>query len=161
MEKSLLDHLNEFGYSNPKLVMSTLKALAYSGVTNIDILLKMKTEEILRIKGIGPKSMALISKMLTKERAIRENKKAVYDKYCHEIDCISLRDWFQKTGLTYLSACQLEQILKRGGINSIDVFMKTTFGEFEAMKGIGKKRIETIAKVKKMIDKKKQTGEKS
>ena len=151
MDKSLLDALNEFGYDNPKLVVSTLKALAYNGVTSVDILMKMETEEIQKIKGIGPKSMALIGKVITKEQMVREQKKALYDRYCNDPGCTGLRDWFRKASISYLSACQLEKILKRNGITNVDIFMKTNSEEFLQMNGIAAKRLEIIARTKKLI----------
>ena len=159
MEKSLLDALNEFGYKQPSLVMSTLKALAYNGITSVDILLKMKPDEILKIKGIGPKSMALIAKVMTKEEAIRSDKKAVYDKFCHEISCTCLRDWFEKAGLNRLSACQLEKVMKRNGIKTVDDFMKHPVACYETFKGIGPKRMETIVATRRMIVKQKKNAE--
>ena len=153
MEKSLLDALNEFGYKQPSLVMSTLKALAYNGVTSVDILLKRKPDEIRKIKGIGPKSMTLITKVMTKEEAIRNQKKDVYDKYCHNVSCTCLRDWFEKSGLNHLSACQLDRILKTNGIVNVDVFMKQPMAYYGNYKGIGPKRLETIANTKRLIEK--------
>lgn len=156
MEKCLLDYLNEVGSDDKRTVTTTLKALAFNGIYDIDTLMKVKPEELQKIKGIGPKSMALIAKVVTKEQMIRDKKKDVYDKACHKVECTCLRDWFKKAGLSYLSACQLDRILKKNGINTVDKFMKTTFGEFEAMKGIASKRLETIATVKQMIEKKKK-----
>ena len=159
MEKSLYDHLNEFGYKQPTLVKSTLKALAYNGVTTIDILLKMKPDEILKIKGIGPKSMALISKVMTKEEAIRNDKKAVYDKFCHDMSCTCLRDWFEKAGLNHLSACQLEKIMKRNRITTVDIFIKYPLDYYKTFKGIGPKRIETLMNTRRMIVKRIKNAE--
>lgn len=153
MEKSLYDYLNEFGYKEPRIVTMTLKALAYNGVTDIDTLMKMKPEEITRIKGIGPRSMNLITKVTTKEQMRRDQRMAEYKRQCCELQCICLRDWFQKAGLSYLSACQLERILKKNGVNNIDIFMKTTFSEFDKMNGIAEKRLLVISKTKKLIEK--------
>lgn len=157
MEKSLYDYLNEFGYKEPRIVTATLKALAFNGVTTIDVLMKMKTEEIAKIKGIGPRAMNLISKVITKEEMVRKRKEEVYKMSCSKnVPCTCLRDWFMKAGLNYLSACQLQKILKRTGVDTIEEFMSIDISEYSVMNGIADRRLEVIAKTKKLIESEKK-----
>jgi len=155
VKRSLYDCLMEFGYKNERLVINTLKVLAYNGITDIDILMKKNSEELMALKGIGPKAMNLLGKVMTKEETKRNQISAVYEKYCSDVPCTCLRDWFEKCGCMYLEACIMQKILKNNGIKTVDAFMKAKNSDFEKMHGIGQKRMQEITKVKKAIAKQK------
>lgn len=154
MEKCLLDYFRESAGNDQQHAVRVVRTLAKNGIYTMDILMSKTPNELKEIKGIGDKAMHLIGVVMTKEQAIRDNMKAVYDKNCHECPPTSLRAWFQKAGATYLESVNLERIIKENGVKSIDVFKKTKLTVFAGYKGIAAKRMETIAKTKKLMARK-------
>ena len=154
-KKSLLQYLREEAGTYQRLAEQTVKILAENNIYTIDLLMAKTPEEIFAIKGIGDASMNLISRVMTKEHMARATRDEIYKKKCHECEPTCLRDWFQKSGASYMEACKVEKILKENGIRSIDMFMSMTFKDYEQMSGIAEKRLILIAKTKKMISPKK------
>lgn len=154
MEKSLLEYFEEEAGVEKLLARRVVKTLAFNDIYTMNLLMAKTPNELAAIKGIGDRAMNLIGRVMTKEQAIRDKKKDIYDKNCHDCECTSLRDWFKKAGCTYLEACTLQKIIKQWGVNTVDIFVKTKTSEFEKMKGIGPKRMATIDKAKKMIARK-------
>lgn len=151
-KKSLLQYFREEAGTYQRLAERVVKILAENRIYTIDLLMAKTPEELFAIKGIGDAAMNLISKVMTKEEAERQNRKDIYDKHCHECEPTCLREWFQKAGTTYLHACQMEKILRNNGVRTIDMFMHMTFGDYGLMHGIGEKRLVLIAKTKKLIE---------
>ena len=154
MEKCLLDYFRESAGNDQQHAARVVKTLAKNGIYTMDILMSKTPNELKEIKGIGDKAMHLIGVVMTKEQAIRDNMKDIYDKNCHECPPTSLRAWFQKAGATYLESVNLERILKENGIKTIDVFKKTKLTEFAGYKGVAAKRLGLIAKTKKLMARK-------
>ena len=152
MNNCMLDYFKEAaGENEEKFAERTVKILAKNNIYTMDILMAQKPEDIRAIKGIGDRGMNLISRVMTKEEAQRKGKKDIYDKHCHKCPPTTLRDWFQKSGTTYLEACNIERVLRENGINSIDVFMESTTEQMSSFSGIGKKRLSYVDKTQKLI----------
>lgn len=149
--KCLLDYFREAAGAEQLLAQRIVKTLAANGIYTIDLLMEKKSNDIYAMKGIGDKAMKLIGIVMTKEQYQRDHMKDIYKKNCHDCSCITLKDWFKKAGATYLESCNLELILKRNGIKTIDDFMALKTPQIEEMKSIGPKRRETICKTQKLI----------
>lgn len=151
MEKCLLDYFKEAAGAEQLLAQRVVKTLALNGIYTIDILMEKKPNEIYALKGIGDKAMKLIGIVMTKEEYERNKKMDIYKKNCHDCSCVTLKDYFKKSGTTYLEACCIEKILKKNGVKTIDDFMALKKPQMTEIKGIGEKRAETIYKTQKLI----------
>lgn len=154
MEKCLLEYFREAAENDQRFAERVVKVLAANDIYSIDLLMEKTSDELYAIKGIGDRAIRLIGIVMTKEQAIRDQKKDIYEKNCHDCECTTLQDWFKKAGCTYLESCVLQKIMREWGVKSVDIFMKMKMTEFGKMKGIGPKRLQTIEKTKKLIAKK-------
>lgn len=149
--KCLLDYFREAAGAEQLLAQRIVKTLAANGIYTIDLLMEKKSNDIYALKGIGDKAMKLIGIVMTKEEYERKKRAEVYKKNCHDCTCVTLKDWFKKAGATYLESCNLELILKRNGVKTVDDFMALKKSQMDEMKGIGLKRRETIWITQKLI----------
>lgn len=157
MEKCLLDYFRESAGNDQQHAVRVVRTLAKNGIYTMDILMSKTPNELKDIKGIGDKAMHLIGVAMTKEQAVRDNMKAVYDKNCHDCPPTTLHAWFQKAGSTYLESMNLERIMKNNGVKTVDIFRKTPLKTFAEFKGIAAKRLQMIAKTKKLMARKAKT----
>ena len=153
-KKCLLQYLREEAGNDQAMAVRIVKILSKNGIYTIDLLMAKKPEELLAIKGIGNKAMVLIGRVMTKEEAERKSKMDVYRKNCGSCPPVTLADWLQKTGCSYMECCTISRILRQNGIKTVDEFMKTKQEQFASYKGIAEKRINVIMKTQAIIRKK-------
>ena len=151
-KKCLLQYFREEAGNDQKFAERVVKILAFNGIYTIDILMSKDDTFIYSIKGIGDRAMNLISRVKTKEAFAREKREEAYKKLQHNVNPITLKNWFEQTDMSYMAACKLEKILKKNGINTVDDFMKKSQAEIGSFSGIGPKYLQKCFEVKGMIE---------
>ena len=127
------------------------KVLEKNGVDSITRLINMDWESIQEIKGVGPRALHIIGVIRTREKCKAEKKMNMYKKAKGKALPKDLKYYMRKLGVSYLSACQFERILKKNGIMTISDFMEASQEEISQFKGIGPKRLQNCVEIKSMI----------
>ena len=127
------------------------KALERNGIDSIEKLISTDDVTISEMKGIGPRSMVVIGKIKTAEKAKTEKKTSLYEKFSGKSGASqrNIRYCLQKgSGCSYLEACNIEAILRKNGCNTVNKFMKLDPETVKNWKFIGPKRLEKIIAAK-------------
>ena len=128
------------------------RVLERNGVDSIDRLINMTDDNILALKGIGARSMKIISTIKTRERYKAEKKLTEYKKLKGKQSPKNFRYYLQKAGCSYIEACNIERIVKINGCKTVDHFMNTKPVVIGTWKGIGPKRLEKIILTMNLIE---------
>ena len=151
-KKSMLQYFRESAGSDQGFAERIVKTLVANNIYTVDLLLSKDPVDILRIKGIGPRAMNLISRVMTKAECDKKHMEALYKKHCSKCQPTTLHEWFENAGVARLESFCIEKILRKNGITSVDIFLKKDFSDYDVYtRGVGKKRVESIMMAQRYI----------
>ena len=127
------------------------KVLEKNGVDSIEKLLATDDMTIANMKGIGPRSLAVISRIKTEESAKAEKKAEEYKKLKGESCVKNFKYYFMKAGCGYLEACRIEHVVKKHCCKEPSDLLKFKPMEIGSWKFIGPKRLDKIIAARQFI----------